>query len=165
MVLQGCTAVAPLAQASGRGRLERRDLRPLGLACHREQSVHCKRGKGTVHSSKERIQFFIHEKWMIPVEVEYTSYVLPITPQESQHLKLWGLFQVLHAAALLAVFADFVNSARFHKYPGFVYAYTLALVHCITVTLGSLIHRLQRMLRFWFLKFVDNSHKTVWPNG
>ena len=94
-------------------------------------------------SSKESMQSFIHEKW----------------------IKLWGLFQVPQAAALFAVFVDFVNSARFHKYPGFVYAYTLALVHCITVTLGSLIHRLQRMLRFWFLKFVCNSLKIVWPNG
>ena len=73
-------------------------------------------------SSKERMQFFIHGK-------------------------LWILFQVPYAAALFAVFVDFVNSTRFHKYPGFVYAYTLALVHCITATLGSLTHRLQRMLR------------------
>ena len=76
-------------------------------------------------SSKESMQSFIYEKW----------------------IKLWGLFHVPQAAALFAVFVDFVNSARFHKYPGFVYAYTLTLILCIAATLGSLTHRLQRRLR------------------
>ena len=76
-------------------------------------------------SSKESMQSFIHEKW----------------------IKLWGLFQVPQAAALFAVFVDFVNSAGFHNYSGFVYAHTLTLVPCVRVTLGSLTHRLQRRLR------------------
>ena len=78
-------------------------------------------------SSKERMQSFIHKKL----------------------IEFWGLwlFQVPHLAALFAVFVDFVHSARFHKYPGFVYAYTLTLVPCIPATLCSLTHRLQRRLR------------------
>ena len=40
-----CTPVAPLAQDSGRGRLETKDLRPFVLQSDREQSVHCKREK------------------------------------------------------------------------------------------------------------------------
>ena len=37
-----CPPVAPLAQASGRGRLETKDLRPFVLECYREQSGYAK---------------------------------------------------------------------------------------------------------------------------
>ena len=37
-----CTPVAPLAQDSGRGRLETKDLRPFVLECYREQSGYAK---------------------------------------------------------------------------------------------------------------------------